>query len=285
MKLSVVIPCYNAEKTLDVQLQALLGQEWSQSWEIVLVDNRSTDNSRRIALSYCDRLPNLRVVDAASRQGQPYALNTGINSARGEFVALCDADDQVAPGWVAAMGEALSQHDFVACRLDTIKLNPSWLRGHEQESGLQSIWYPPWLPHAGGGTLGFSKSLFESVGEFADSLPYLHDTDFCFRAQMLGHKLHFVTDAVLHVRGRDSLFGHYRQSRNFAEYNVILAKRYWSNDEQSRDFYMRFFSDWLQLFRRPHKLRSRSGQFAWMWRYGRQVGRLRGWLGRYGVPV
>jgi glycosyltransferase involved in cell wall biosynthesis len=285
MKLSVIIPCYNAEATLGIQLDALAGQHWSQPWEIILSDNRSTDNSRRIAESYRDRLPTLRIVDASARQGQPHALNVGIRAAVGESVALCDADDEVAPGWVAAMGQALSNAEFVACRLDTQKLNPSWLCGHEQEKGLQQIWYPPWLPHAGGGTLGFRKSLFEVVGQFDDDLPYLHDTDFCFRAQMSGYKLQFVPDAVLHVRGRDSLFGHYNQSRNYAEYNVILAKRYWVDNESSREFYVRFVADWLRLFRHPLILRTRRGQFAWIWQYGRQVGRLKGLLGCNGVPV
>lgn len=285
MKLTVVIPCYNAAATLGVQLDALTTQQWSQPWEIVLADNRSTDGSRQIAESYRERLPNLRIVDASARQGQPFALNTGIRAAAGESVALCDADDEVNSGWVAAMGDALEHHDFVACRLDTVKLNPSWLHGHEQEKGLQQIWYPPWLPHAGGGTLGFKKSVFDTVGEFDDSLPYLHDTDFCFRAQMCGFVLRYVPDAVLHVRGRNSLLGHYRQSRNYAEYNVILAKRYWGENESTRNFYIRFIGDWLRLVRRPLNLRTRGGQFSWMWRYGRQIGRLKGLLGKRGVPV
>jgi glycosyltransferase involved in cell wall biosynthesis len=285
MKLSIIIPCYNAEATLGMQLKALTHQRWSEPWEILLVDNRSTDRSRAIAKSYQTHLPHLRIIDASARQGQPFALNTGIQAAHGESVAICDADDEVAPGWVAAMGDALARHDFVACRLDTKKLNPSWWHGHEQESGLQRIWYPPWMPHAGGGTIGFSKKLYEQVGEFDHSLPYLHDTDFCFRAQMLGHTLHFVPDAVLYVRGRDSLWGHYRQSKNMAEYNVILAKRYRRDNDSVGNYYTRFMTDWFRLLRRTRSLRTRGGQFAWIWSYGRQVGRLKGLLSHSGVPV
>ena len=285
IKLSVIVPFYNAEETLALELDALVGQSWSQPWEIVLVDNRSTDRSREIAESYLSKLNNLRIVDAFERQGQPHALNTGIRAARGESVALCDADDEVAPGWVAAMGEALDRHQFVACRIDTAKLNPPWLHGHDQEKGLQQIWYPPWLPHAGGGTLGFRKALFDAVGEFDHSLPYLHDTDFCFRAQQLGHELHFVPDAVLHMRRRDCLQSHYRQSRNYAEYNVILARKYWSPGESSGNFHKAFLRGWYDLARGLPKLRSEAGRYGWMWNFGRQVGRLRGMLIHGGVPV
>lgn len=285
MKLSVVIPCYNGAETLAAQLDALAGQEWSEPWEIVFTDNRSTDGSRRIAEDYQKRLPNLRIVDASARQGQPFALNTGIRAALGESVALTDADDIIAPGWVAAMGEALSQHDFVACRIETAMLNPPWLRGHDQEKGLQKIWYPPWLPHAGGGTLGFKKSLFEKVGDFDDALPYLHDTDFCFRAQQAGYQLNFVPDAVLHLRRRDSLKGNYRQARNFAKYNAFLARRYWGKNDSVGPFIKRFFKEWCGLLVTIRQIRSKSGRYLWIWRLGTQVGRLKGLVLLLGIPV
>lgn len=285
MKLSVVIPCYNAAETLAEQLDALAGQQWTQPWEIVLADNRSTDRSCEIARSFRRFLPNLRIIEANARQGQPHALNTGIRAARGESVALTDADDIVAPGWVAAMGEALSRHEFVACRIETGLLNPPWLRGHQQEQGIQKIWYPPWLPHAGGGTLGFSKALFERVGDFEDDLPYLHDTDFCFRAQRLGYRLEFVPDAVLHLRRRDSLSGNFRQSRNYAEYNAILARRYSGTADAEWPFFAAFLREWLGLLLSVRDLRRKTGRYLWMWRCGWQVGRLRGMVVRKGIPV
>lgn len=285
MKLSIIIPCYNAEDTLADELEAMCAQQWSEPWEVLLVDNRSTDSSLKIAESYLTRLPNLRIIDASERQGQPFALNTGIRAARGESVALCDADDEIAPGWVAAMGEALAKHEFVACRIDTAKLNPKWLHGHDQEKGLQTIWYPPYLPHAGGGTLGFRKKLFEEVGDFDDALPCLHDTDFCFRAQKIGYQLHFVPDAVLHVRKRDSLTAHYKQSRNYAKYNVILAKRYWPAEESTGPFIKAFLYTWYQLARNIHRLLTVPGRFWFAWDLGRQVGRIKGMINHGGAPV
>lgn len=127
MKLSVIIPCYNGANTIADQLEALANQEWSEPWEIIVADNRSTDNSMAIVKQYQERLPNLRIVDASARQGQPYALNCGAEAAVGESLAFCDADDVVGPCWLVAMGQALSKYDFVACRFDTEKLNPPWL--------------------------------------------------------------------------------------------------------------------------------------------------------------
>ena len=123
VKLSVIIPCYNGAKTIAVQLEALAFQQWSEPWEVIIADNGSTDDSIAIVERYRHRLPHLRIVDASARKGQPYALNVGAQAASGEALVFCDADDEVGPGWLAAMGEALSKYDFVACRFETKKLN------------------------------------------------------------------------------------------------------------------------------------------------------------------
>ncbi len=135
--------------------------------EVVLADNGSTDETVAIVSAYKGRVPNLRIIDASARRGQPYALNRGATAASGESIVFCDADDLVGEGFVAAMGNALTRYDFVACRLDLERLNPPWIvasRGRPQSVGLQQYRYPPYLPHAGGGTIGVKRLLYASVG-------------------------------------------------------------------------------------------------------------------------
>lgn len=280
MKLSVVIPCYNAEETIAIQLEALANQQWSEPWEIIVADNRCTDRSMAIVHAYQPRLPHLRIVDASARQGQPYALNCGAQAALGEALAFCDADDEVGVGWVAAMGDALRQHDFVACRFDTEKLNPAWVyrsRGNPQRNGLGQYRYPPYLPHAGGGGLGVKRAIFEALGGFDESLPYLHDTDFCWRVQLGGTTLHFVPEAVLHVRFRDTFKGIYRQARGYAEYNVLLYKRY---RPLGMPALRRTASlpAWRDLLWGLLWLRSKEDLARWTWDFGWRMGRLQGSL-------
>ena len=280
MKLSVIIPCCNAASTIAVQLDALGNQCWAESWEIIVADNRSADDSRSTVKRYQDRLPNLRMVDAFDRQGQPYALNTGARAAGSDALAFCDAGDEVGVGWVEAMGEALSKHDFVACRYDIEKLNTPWVqRSHAnpQRDGLNHYKYPPYLPHAGGGGLGVKRVLHEAVGGFDESLPFLHDTDYCWRLQLMGVALHFVPNAVLHVRYRDSLRGIYRQARNYGEYNVILYKRYQplGMPRLSRGAGL---IAWWRLLQRLPQLRHKEDVARWMWHLGWRTGRLAGSL-------
>jgi GT2 family glycosyltransferase len=278
MQLSVIVPCYNAESTLGETLEALAGQEWEQPWELLVVDNRSTDGSRAVAESFRSRLPNLRLIDATERQGQPYAIMTGVEAAAGHSVAFCDADDVVGAGWLRAMGEALEQHAIVAASIDVERLNSGWMlksRGNNQKTGLQPYRYPPYLPHVGGGTMGVRRELFLALGGFDEALPYLHDTDFCWRAQLAGYSIQFVPAAVMHVRFRGNLRTLYRQARNYAEYNVLLYKRYRDKGMPPISLKMTLKS-WWRMLSRLAKVRDKGSFGLWVWLFAQRIGRIQG---------
>lgn len=280
VQLSVVVPCYNGAETIAELLDSLANQTWSKRWEVIVSNNGSTDSTLDIIERYKGRIPGLRVADASKRRGQPYALNVGVEAAAAENIAICDADDVVGDGYVRAIGEALERHDFVACRLDVKRLNPSWLidgRKFPQDKELQKYHYPPFMAHAGGGTIGVKRSLWLAVGGVDEALPYLHDTDLCWKLQLAGTRLEFAPEAVIHIRLRHSLKGIYRQASSWGEYNVILYKRY-------RPFGMPKLSPreglaaWRQLLRTlPRYWRMdmmNRAQFVWSlaWRIGRLKG-------------
>jgi glycosyltransferase involved in cell wall biosynthesis len=286
MKLSVIIPCFNAADTISTQLEALANQGWSNSWEIILSDNGSTDELLRIAERYNDRLANFRVVDASGRRGAAHARNVGALAAAGDALAFCDADDEVGSGWVAAMGAALTEYDFIASRIDTRKLNASWNRANPQRDGLQRLWYPPYLFHACGTGLGIKRLLHERIGGFDESVPTLEDTDYCLRLQLAGAELQFVPNAVVHYRRRNSFGGIYRQSRLWAEGNVLLYKRHGSAGVNASQLWRQYIIDWKPLLWRLPQIRNSKGRrVAWVWLLGRQIGRLKGSIKHRVPPV
>jgi glycosyltransferase involved in cell wall biosynthesis len=286
MRLSVIIPCLNTAKTIATQLDALAGQYWSEPWEVIVADNGSTDETRAIAERYRERFSNLRVVDASDRRWRAHACNMGARFAMGEALAFCDADDAVAPGWVAAMGEALAKYDFVACRMDWAMLNPPWIsrnRGRSQEEGLQVVRYSPFLPHAAGGTLGVKRWVHELVGGLDESLPRLADTDYCFRIQRAGVQLHFVPEAVVHMRARDTLRGTFHQRRLWAKYNVLIYKRHRLPGERLLHPWRRHAHQWRRIIRLLPQIRSLDGRVRLVRRLAWQIGMLQGSI-KYRVP-
>jgi|CXWL01.1.fsa_nt_gi GT2 family glycosyltransferase len=282
MKLSVIIPCLNAAETIAIQLEALAKQQWSEPWEVIVADNGSADGSMDVVKQYESRLPNLRIVDGSSKRGQAHARNMGAKAATGESLVFCDADDEVAPDWLAAMGEALSKWDFVACRIDVYKLSPFWIakiRNHAQASGLQTRGAPSNLSHAGGATIGIKRRLHDEVGGFDETFMCHEDTDYCWRVELKGVKLHFVPEAVLHCRLRDTLMGNFRQAFSWEEHRVLLYKKYLPMGMPRRTWKDGLYS-WVNLvlafIQSAPKIRTKSDLVQWSWAFGERLGRLKG---------
>src|SRR5438045_2944663 len=99
---SVIVPVRNGARWLGQQLAALERQRYGGRWEVVVVDNGSSDGSAAVAGDWAGRLA-LRTVGANRRRGINVARNAGAAVACGDLLAYCDADDQVAPGWLEAL--------------------------------------------------------------------------------------------------------------------------------------------------------------------------------------
>ena len=112
MHLSVVIPARNEEQTLPRQLDALLAQEWDKDWEVVVVDNGSTDGTAEVVTRLAQSDSRLRLISAVT-PGACHARNAGIAATSAPLLAFCDADDVVEPGWIAAIAAALAEHELV----------------------------------------------------------------------------------------------------------------------------------------------------------------------------
>jgi GT2 family glycosyltransferase len=161
--------------------------------------------------------------------GKSHALNAAIRAAEGRTVLFCDADDMVAPGWLAAMGRALERYPFVAARIDLARLSPAWTltsRGLLQQDHLRRLPYPPHALVAGGATLGFHREVFDRAGGFDPAFPVMEDIDFCIRAHLAGYELAFVPEAVYHYRFRGDLEGIRRQAYGYNYYRALLRRRY-----------------------------------------------------------
>ena len=234
LKLSVILPCYNGAATLAVQLEALTVQNWPDGWELIVVNNGSTDASMAMVESYRARLPALKIVEAhvpgLPRLGVPHSYNTGIQAATGDAFVFCEADDEVAPGWLAAMGRALRAHVFVLARLDHRKLNADWLHPQQGE-GYQSagLYRMPFAPHFLWGSacgFGLSRSIYEKLGPLNTDFPITHDGEYCWRAQLAGYALHFEPDALVHYREKSALMARFHQGRNWGRDTTRLHHHY-----------------------------------------------------------
>lgn len=197
MRISVIIPCLNAARTMSQQLDALARQS-VKPWEVIVADNGSTDQTREIVSQYANQFSNLRIVDASFRKGASHARNIGADAATGDYLAFCDADDVVSEHWLFELQAAFAEHSFLASRFDYKLLNERSFNNN-QDTGLQNFRIP-FLPFAGGCGLAIRRSLHQAVSGFDESLSYYEDVDYCLRVQLLGEPLVFVPGALVHIR-------------------------------------------------------------------------------------
>jgi len=125
-------------------------------------------------------LPDLHIVDSSDLKGAAHARNIGAAAAKGDALALVDADDEVVPGWLAAMGEALSKHDFVGGQNEHWNLNEPWVvKCYEAEETTGTVDNHQYLLMVGGNNLGIKRSLHDAIGGFDESILVLEDVDYC----------------------------------------------------------------------------------------------------------
>jgi glycosyltransferase involved in cell wall biosynthesis len=277
MQLSIIIACLNAEDTIGLQLSALQKQVWSKPWEILFVDNGSTDRTLEIVESYRAQLPNLKVVDASHKKGSSYARNIGVKEAKGELILFCDSDDKVHDKWVAKMGSALESFNFVAGALNLQELNETWRIPDTHPFGTRTApqqCLPRYrhvreLKYAPAANLGVRKSTHLKIGGFDEDLIFNQDLEYCLRAQLAGYPLHFIPDAIVEYRLKHSLRKTFIQFYRWGRYGIRIYRRHVG--QGSLVDRLRFiFGGWRHLPLQVIKVRNKADVFElFSWLGGR----------------
>lgn len=120
-KLSVMIPVYNVEAYLRKCLDSVIYPQLSD-YEIVLVNDGSTDSSGDICREYASRYPELIRLITTENGGIGKARDVGIDTARGEYIIFVDSDDYLSENAIPEMLETLSL-DFQMCIFDIRSVN------------------------------------------------------------------------------------------------------------------------------------------------------------------
>lgn len=112
--ISIIVPVYNAEKTLTRCVEALLGQTYSNI-EILLIDDGSKDRSLDICREFARKDPRLKVI-YKKNGGVSSARNAGLDTATGTYVMFCDSDDWVESDWCETLLNAYETDSLAMCQ-------------------------------------------------------------------------------------------------------------------------------------------------------------------------
>lgn len=183
LQISVVIPAYNEERFLPHLLRSLQRQTFNLPYEIIVVNNNSTDSTAKVAKKY-----GARVV-FEKRRGYAFACNKGFYAAKGKIIARADADYVVPSNWLQKIwNEFRKDHTLIALGGPTYPLDSTWWESY--------LFYPVilfWmyvLKFMGEGFLypnmAVRRNDFLRCGGFNTNITFGEDLDICKKLKRIG---------------------------------------------------------------------------------------------------
>ena len=110
IKVSIIIPVYNVGEFLEQCINSIRSQNYS-NWEMICINDCSTDNSLEILNSYAQKDERIRVITLPYNQGQGAARNLGLELAEGEYILFVDPDDWIAEGMFERLSSLLIEYE------------------------------------------------------------------------------------------------------------------------------------------------------------------------------
>jgi glycosyltransferase involved in cell wall biosynthesis len=277
--ISVIVPVRNGAAHVGDQMAALAAQTYDGAWEVVVVDNGSTDRSAAIVESWRDRLPALTLVDASERRGLNFARNAGVAAARGDFLAFCDSDDAAVPGWLAAMAAAAGRADIVGGEIELDELNEPVGHAWELAEPLGDLPTGGFVPYPPGGNCGIWASVARAIGWDEAFAFGSSDMEFGWRAALAGFETAFVPEALMRLRFRRSVRALMRQHFRYGVSEPRLYRRF-RRQGMPRSDLREALRSWRWLATNPARLfGSRATRGHWLrvaaMRFGRLCGSVR----------
>ena len=213
---SIIIPCYNEEKYIVQCLDSIVAGDYPlEKMEVLVVDGRSTDQTRHLLADYSLRHPVVKMVDNPHRL-KPQALNIGIKMSKGDIIIRMDAHALYDKSYVSKSVKYLEEQngDNVGGFLVTLPDGEGHIAktiayAMSNNFGVGNSTFRTganecrWVDTVFGGC--YRREIFEKIGLFNEALVRGQDREFNIRLQKAGGKILFAPDIICHYYARGTL--------------------------------------------------------------------------------
>jgi cellulose synthase/poly-beta-1,6-N-acetylglucosamine synthase-like glycosyltransferase len=204
---SIIVPAKNEEKVIGRVLSKLVEQDYPKSlYEVIVVEDGSTDKTLEIAKKFEKEYENIRVVHCEESRGKPHSINIGLEHARGEVIGILDADAIPPPNMLLKASEYMQDPniDAIQCIYQYVNGNEGILAKAGMFEGL--LWHAfvlrvkdmagLFVPLCGSGMF-IKRHVFETVGKWNEK-SLTEDVDFSLRMLKAGFKIRHALIPIGH---------------------------------------------------------------------------------------
>lgn len=218
---SIVLPVYNGERYLAESMQSCLNQTY-QHWELIVVDDASTDATPEIVAAFASRDGRIRSVCHEKNTRLPGALNSGFARARGELLTWTSDDNRYHPDALAEMVSLLVTRpdvDYVYSDYDVIDADGHFVQTNEVASPLHLM-----QMYDGVACFLYRRCVYDRVGEYANDLFLAEDYDFFLRVLASGCVMHPLHKSLYDYRIHSHSLSDEQRGRTFAAAECALRR-------------------------------------------------------------
>lgn len=209
--ISVIIPMYNAEKTIVRTLDSVKKQDYDlNQFEVIIINDGSTDSSKMLAENYRNKNTELNIkIITQDNGGVSKARNTGLKIAAGEYIAFLDSDDEWLPEKTKTQLSYLNnkdlQIDFIATRRNNNKiLLPYRVKNHLAEITFEKLLI---RNEAQPSTVIFKRKILENTGYFNENHRYAEDLNYWMKIAKSNNKMYILDESLMIADGGKRTFG------------------------------------------------------------------------------
>jgi hypothetical protein len=214
---SFVVPVHNGAASIRDTLQSIVTQADGRPMEIIVVDDRSGDDSTAIVRRFADSSSLVRMVDGSGR-GAAAAINAGIREARFPIICQVDQDVVLRPGWLRQLLEQFDDPAVAAVQgyyvTDPAASLCARVMGLDLEQRYAAIDGSA-TGHVCTGNSAYRADALREVGLLDETLGYGYDNDLSYRLQAAGYRLVLCRKAASEHRWREGLLGYLVQQYGF----------------------------------------------------------------------
>ncbi len=228
--ISIIIPAYNAEKTIGKTIEALLKQNYpKKKYEIIIIDDGSKDNTCSVVSKYPVKMVKIK------HSGPAKARNFGAKKSKGNIIIFTDADCVPSKNWIKNMVEPFKTPDIVGVS-GTYKTSNSnkfmaKFSGYEIEQRHEKMKKQKYIDFIGTFSAAYKKDVFAKFGGFDTKFKTSsgEDPELSFRIAKAGLKMIFQPKAFVYHPHPDTLWRYLKQKYQRAVWRNLL---YWSKHKE-----------------------------------------------------